>query len=284
MTKTTKIIVIVLSFFIVVNLAWAIYDIRRELIFNKILSQGQINENNASLDNVFTILKLMNITDNLILGSINGLNKQIKNLPDKIKYDKFLLEKRLQCINVLITNKTIPGLGSGVTLKYKDKYYILTAGHMLNEKTDIITFSQNGQDFGECDVIKWDYDPTATGLNKQDLLLLKPKNTALQPKIYVELADTEPFTASEVYIVGNPMGIENAVSIGRVLFYKENYMIISDNIYFGNSGGGVYTTEGKLAGIVSFLADLKPNTMSPSWVIYGIVRLDTIKKFLGDVK
>jgi len=230
---------------------------------------------------MFTV---MNSTDNIILGTQNGMIKQIENLPNKIKYDKIKLEKKLQACNVMIHNETLQEIGSGVTLKYKSKFYILTAGHMLNERTDKLTFSQNEENFGELEVIKWDFDLTDNTLKGNDLLLLQPKNKELIPKVYVELADYEPDTALEVCIVGNPMEIENCVSTGRVLTYQDNFMYISDNIYFGSSGGGVYNPEGKLIGIVSHMTQLQPDKSVYPFIIHGIVRLNVIKEFIGDVE
>jgi len=231
------------------------------------------------------MFQLMNVTDNIIIATEQSIIKNIKELPNKIKYDKFMLEKKLQFVNVMIHNETLGALGSGVTLKYKGKFYILTAGHLLNKKDDKITFSQNDENFGELEVIKWNFDPTDITMNGIDLLLLQPKNKALLPKKYVELADYEPLAATEVYIVGNPMGIESVLSDGRVIIYEENYMCFIDHSYFGNSGGGIYTKDGKLIGINSIIINFDKITHEGiPYIIGGTMRLSVIKSFLKDVE
>jgi S1-C subfamily serine protease len=289
MRLTTKILVGIMGILLTINSIWVVYDVRNSIQTNQELINRQILElrseiNNSKEFNLF-MFKLIDINENIILQTQKSLNKRIDTLPDKIKYDKFMLEKKLQSVNVVIHNETVGSLGSGVTLKYKDKFYILTAGHMLNRDTDKLTFSQNGENFGELEIIKWIFDPTDETLKGVDLLLSQPKNKDLIPKIYIELADYEPLIATEVYVVGNPMGIENVISDGRIIAYEENYMIFIDHSYFGNSGGGVYTKEGKLIGINSIISDLKNKSGSEiSYVIGGTMRLDVIKSFLEGVE
>jgi S1-C subfamily serine protease len=289
MRLTTKILVGIMGILLTINSIWVVYDVRNSIQTNQELINRQILElrseiNNSKEFNLF-MFKLIDINENIILQTQKSLNKRIDTLPDKIKYDKFMLEKKLQSVNVVIHNETVGSLGSEVTLKYKDKFYILTAGHMLNRDTDKLTFSQNGENFGELEIIKWIFDPTDETLKGVDLLLSQPKNKDLIPKIYIELADYEPLIATEVYVVGNPMGIENVISDGRIIAYEENYMIFIDHSYFGNSGGGVYTKEGKLIGINSIISDLKNKSGSEiSYVIGGTMRLDVIKSFLEGVE
>jgi len=242
-------------------------------------------EINHSKDYNQLMFDIMNSTDNIIIKTEQTIIQTLKELPDKIKYDKFVLEQKLQAVNVIIHNDTLGELGSGVTLHYKGKFYILTAGHMLTQKDDKLTFSQNGENFGELEVIKWDFDPADQSLDGVDLLLLQPKNKMLIPKIYVELADYEPLTATEVYIVGNPMGIESVVSDGRIIMYENNYMLFFDHSYFGNSGGGIYTKEGKLLGINSIIMNFDNIThQGIPYVVGGAMRLNVVKKFLEDVE
>jgi len=289
MRLTTKILLGIMGLLIVINSIWVVYDIRKEIKTNRESIYWEITELRSEINHLsnFNLLmfKLIDITENIIIKNQESLNKKVNILPEKIKYDKFILEKKLQSVNVVIHNETVGTLGSGVTLKYKENFYILTAGHLLNEKTDKITFSQNGENFGELEIIKWVFDLTDTTLEGVDLLLLQPKNKDLIPKLYIELADYEPLTATEVYIVGNPMGIENVLSDGRIIAYEGNYMVFIDHSYFGNSGGGVYTKEGKLIGINSIISNLgEVAHKSIPYVIGGTMRLNVINKFLEGVE
>jgi S1-C subfamily serine protease len=207
------------------------------------------------------------------------------NIPKMIEDKKFTLEQKLKMVNVEILNDSVGSTGSGVTLKYEGKYYILSAGHMVSNPTDTLFLRENGNIICELEIIKCEFTPDKIGLEDSlDLLLLRPKNKELTPEYYVELSDNEPLTATEVYVVGNPLGIEDNMSDGRVQAYSGNYMFHTAMTYFGNSGGGIYTLEGKLIGIVSFLSGEQPNEDIPPYMIYGAVRLDEIKKFLKDIK
>lgn len=218
-----------------------------------------------------------------IEDNYSDLNKKIEQVPEVEKVKKLALEAKLKQINVFVVNETINATGSGVTIKYKDKFYVLSAGHMATTPEDKLSLSENGETICELEIVKQDYSEELTK-DGNDLLLLRPKDPNIIPRIYVEIADIEPETSNELYIVGNPMGVEDVVSDARVIMYQGNFMyMIATSSYFGNSGGGIYTREGKLVGIMSHLIPVQPSPTVPAWMIHGCVRLSVILEFLRGV-
>lgn len=235
-----------------------------------------------------------NIEDNY-----NTLNQKIESIPTKIKYDRLILESKLMQVNVYISNKTRSAIGSGVTLKYKDKFYVLSAGHMAESKEDKLFLNENGQEICELEIVKQEFDPNLSPKG-HDLILLRPKNSDIVPRIYIELAEVEPGISEEIYIVGNTLGMEDVISKGRVNMYLENFMYVTGDSYFGNSGGGIYNEEGKLVGIMSHIFPIQPYpdrvlhpkshkdsliviSGVPAYVLNGVVRLREIVLFLEGV-
>lgn len=284
MRLTTKVLIGILSFLIVTNCGWVIYDIKKEIQQNKTEVGRLINENKESLDNIYSILTLMDKTDNITINTVNSLNGKVDKLPQKISADKVKIEKTLQQINIMVRNITDDSLGSGVTLKYNGKFYVLSAGHMTNSEEDKLELWENDQKICDLEIVKHEYTTPQETTKGLDLILLRPTTSNIVPKVYTELADTEPSTSTEVYIVGNPMGIEDVVSDGRIIIYKNNFMYYIDHTYFGNSGCGIYTHDGKLVGIVSHMIPIQPNPAIPPYTIHGAVRLNVIKEFLRDIK
>jgi len=260
-------------------------NIKQQIAMNQKITQSLINNQDKSIDNIYFALSIMDMTDNIILKTIQDLNRKIDNIPNQIKIDKIKLEQKLKQVNVMIINATLGAEGSGVTLKYKNKFYILSAGHMAENDTGELWLKENGQLICKLEIVKYDYTTHEEEDYTQgtDLILLRPIDLNIVPRVYVELADTEPITGTEVYVVGNPMTIEDVISDGRVIVYKNNFMYYLDHTYFGNSGGGVYTKEGKLVGIVSHMYNLKPAEGYPDYIINGAVRLEVIYQFLEDV-
>jgi S1-C subfamily serine protease len=241
--------------------------------------------------------------DKYVIENNNRLfntNRKIEVLPQKIYTDRIKLEQTLKQVNVVIVNKTLDASGSGVTIKYKDGFYILSAGHMLDKLDDDLYLYENDNEICKLKVIKHSF--VVLG-NKtiEDLLLLKPVDDDIQPIFYTELADIEPFTGTEINIIGNPLGIEDVVTDGRIITYQRNFMYMTGTSYFGNSGGGVYNNEGKLVGIISHLSaaqpyppelvyspidPLAPATIDPgvpAYMIHGAVRLAAILEFMEEV-
>ena len=286
MRKTNKILLGVLIALVIANGIWVVYDIRKEIRQNREIARKEHQANDNIIKYIFKDIKEIRnkIDDNYI-----DLNKQIVTQPDRLRLEKIALEQRLKQVNITVQNKTVGSLGSGVSIKYKGKFYVLTAGHMATPAipdvlADKLYLYENNQEICELEIVKHDYIDGSIETINNDLLLLRSKNQNIQPRYYVEITENEPITGTEIYVVGNPMGIEDVVSEGRVIIYKDNYMYYINHTYFGNSGGGVYGYNGQLLGIVSHMYNLKPMINAPDYIVNGAVRLSVIKKFLEDVK
>jgi S1-C subfamily serine protease len=216
--------------------------------------------------------------------TLKNLDKKVTELPAKERIAKIKLEQTLKQVNVMVKNESEGTLGSGVSIKYKGNFYVLTAGHMAESDQAQLYLYENNKQICKLEIVKHDYEGGMIETTKNDLLLLRPINKNMQPKFYTEIADNEPITGTQIYIVGNPMGIEDVISDGRVIIYKDNFMYYIDHTYFGNSGGGVYDYQGKLLGIVSHMYNLRPMEGYPDYIINGAVRLDTILAFMRNVE
>ena len=252
-------------------------QLRIEALENKLATEEKLE--------LYKTIKNLIKNDLIIAEVIQLLDKKIDTVPNKIKINKIKLEQNLKQISIMVRNKTASALGSGVSIKYKGKFYILTAGHMADNPTDELYLYENDNEICKLEVVKKDYNGTISDTTENDLLLLQPVNKNIQPRFYTELAEIEPVTGTQVYIVGNPMGIEDAISDGRTIAYKDNFMYYLGYTYFGNSGGGVYNYDGKLVGIVSHMYNLKPESIpdAPDYIVNGAVRLETILKFMEGV-
>lgn len=216
--------------------------------------------------------------------TLKNLDKKVTELPAKERIAKIKLEQTLKQVNVMVKNESEGTLGSGVSIKYKGNFYVLTAGHMAESDQAQLYLYENNKQICKLEIVKHDYEGGMIETTKNDLLLLRPINKNMQPKFYTEIADNEPITGTQIYIVGNPMGIEDIISDGRVIVYQNNFMYYIDHTYFGNSGGGVYDYQGKLLGIVSHMYNLRPMEGYPDYIINGAVRLDTILAFMRNVE
>jgi hypothetical protein len=279
------IIILLLGF----NTVCVIGGIQEQITLNKATAQSELDYRFYYLNKQIEAIKIAidrnsELLDNKINNNANQLNQKLIDLPNVEKYKKQILEYKLQQVNVEIINKTAQAQGSGVTLKYKGKFYILSAGHMLNDITDELVLCENGVEICMLEVVKLSH----TFLNNEpkgtDLVLLKPKDPLIQPKVYVEFAEEEPSTPAEIYIVGNPLGMEDVLTDGRIISYFNDFVYFIDHSYFGNSGGGIYTKDGKLVGIVSHMAPIQPNPNIPPYMIHGAQRLNVILQFLQGIE
>lgn len=156
------------------------------------------------------------------------------------------------------SSKSSPnGLGSGVIIKSdSDKSYVLTNYHVL-EDCSKATISINGQTYN-CTPVG--YDSTA------DLAVVTIPVGGLT---VAEWGDSGSLTVGEwCMAIGSPMGYENTCTTGIVsavgrngevqdgsnTYYNSDVIQTDAAINPGNSGGALVDDEGKVIGIVEYLA------------------------------
>lgn len=79
-----------------------------------------------------------------------------------------------------------------------------------------------------------------------------------ETKFFVELADQKESTFGDtVYAIGNPLGLNKFISKGIISKYmiKDKYKYIGTDVLtnHGSSGGGLFTENGKLLGITTYM-------------------------------
>jgi S1-C subfamily serine protease len=215
---------------------------------------------------------LQQYSEKLVLNS--ELKNEIKQAKNKWMEYKFAMT------NVLIINTIKKSRGSGTTIKYNGKFYIISAGHLVDKVTDKLVMVSDGQVICNLKVVKVD--------KKSDLLLLEPSRKDIAPTYWIDLARQEPFKTEKIYVIGNPSGVEDILSEGRVIGYDKESFYFTGTSYFGASGGGILNSAGELVGVISFMKVVNPFGVSitsvPSFVLNGAIRLQEIYKFLEGVK
>lgn len=118
-----------------------------------------------------------------------------------------------------------------------------------------------------------------------DLALVKVETTGMPAHEFAEVADEMPALGEKILCVGHPRGLYWSYVQGLVSAYRKSmpnmdkggpFVQVSAPVWFGNSGGGVFDTSGKLVGIASFI------TKAPNTAFY--IHADNIKKFLAEWK
>lgn len=217
------------------------------------------------------IIKGIQLNQNSTIDLIRILNQ-------KINQNEIMREK-LMLVNVMVYNSSIDSLGGGITLKYKNKYYILSVNHLIEKDTDELWLMESNEYICKLKIIKTD--------KTRDLALFRLEDKNIVPRIYSELADIEPQKGTKIYTVGNPIGIEDVFAEGTVITSNGLITYFINHIYFGHSGGGIYNTNGEVVGVIDFIQPIYAFPFEsgvPPYVIHGAIRLNQIKAFLGDIK
>lgn len=138
------------------------------------------------------------------------------------------------------------GLGSGVIID-KDKGYVVTNNHVIDDADEIIVTLKDGRQF-EAKKIGSDAESDVA------LLKIEPKNLT-----EVKIADSDKLRVGDfVVAIGNPFGLGQTVTSGIVSAKGrsglanqtlEDYIQTDAAINSGNSGGALVNLNGELVGI-----------------------------------
>lgn len=210
---------------------------------------------------------IVSITTKLI-ETIKNINENFKKVQtiDNPDIDK------IKEANVRIVNFTKGYSGSGTYIKYKDKYYILTCAHLVENNEDFIYAETDDNNLYSLTLEKIDKD--------KDLALYKVNFD--KELSYLEISEETPKLGSEVIVIGNPDGLTDIVTNGVISNVEKDKYYINAIIFFGNSGGALIY-KGKVVGVISQIATYMD--FPYVFVNYSIaVNLDTIQGFLRYLK
>ena len=227
-----------------------------------------------------TVNKIIDQYNEILVASaqkILGLEKAIETLQKLIDEKKSIDLTKVNQIkeaNLLIINATAGFMGSGTHIKLNNKSYILTCAHLLIDKEDKIVAQDDNGYYHFTEVVKVNED--------MDLMLLE--TTTIGKLAYLEISDIFPEQGSEVTVIGNPSGLLNMITDGIISQIEKTYYIITNKIYFGNSGGALIY-KGKVVGVISQIATFSNVTLTGVVAQnYGVVvKLEHILTFLSGV-
>jgi S1-C subfamily serine protease len=231
---------------------------------------------------MFTILSVNKKVSYSIQEFNNKLREYIDLQPSRLQQEKRKIEENLINSTYLIKNNTTESQGSGVLIKYNNNFYILSAAHIVGDNNineisilNNIELFENNILIGTLSVKKINRD--------YDIVLFSIDNIkSLNIKNYATIADSEPGKAENIYIVGNPVGVEDLLSEGKVITHSKYFAYFYDHSYFGSSGGGIFNQKGELAGTISHMR--VSILMDIPFIIHGATRQSIMVEFLKDIK
>lgn len=240
------------------------YKIYRDLsILMRKGFETAFDNDNKQLDFNQSIIDLnKSIMDNIDL-IVARLNKKHSIDVDKIE--------DIKDANILIRNNSLGIQGSGSHIKIGEESYILTCAHLMKKDTNKLIGIIDSENRVTLKIVKYN--------KKIDIMLLKPVES-MENIPYLEISETFPLEGSEILVIGNPASMIDLVTEGVIAKINKNHYVVTNLIYFGNSGGCVLY-KGKIVGIVNTLRVYHTQNV---FVNYGYaVKLEIIKDFLDGV-
>ena len=235
--------------------------IEQEKVIQQVRVLGHLIENNQKLVDEY-ILELYK-TDLKLYNHLIEITKIIE--PPNFN---LITKATVQIINL---EKSV--MGSGVCILYKGHKYILSVFH-LDESEEI--YVNDGGNYIKLKMLLAD---------KENDLILFTITEELNTVEWIDFVDNEVNAGDKIWVCGNPMGIEDALTYGIVIRKGNNKtrFLVDAPVWFGNSGGGAFNSKTELIGIASsILCDTSPiYLVSRSYGIF--IDIDTIEDFLNQL-
>jgi serine protease Do len=162
-------------------------------------------------------------------------NSRVYNLPD-------LYKKVKPCVYLIYT-KNSKGMSQGSAFTVTNGGIAISNYHVFEDASDAIAVNELNEKFLISEIL--DYNEA------QDYIIFRLNTTKKIP--CVDISARLPEIGEECFAVGNPEGLTQTLSLGRISSYRENNKLIqtSAEITHGSSGGPLFDKEGKAIGITT---------------------------------
>jgi len=203
----------------------------------------------------------------MAMTTLVGTGILIPNSSDNIAFLSNLNEETIFEKNLKLTSRTISKLstayhssvsivnndgrfiGAGTVLRRRagEKLLVITAYHVVKDlnPNDVDVAVKETKFYRDCKLLRYD--------EEVDIAILEGIKPEEEHGPQAKLAKEDPNIGEELWVIGTPRAIERNVTrgvLGRIIKFKGKTLYRTDaDIFFGNSGGGVFNREGRLVGL-----------------------------------
>lgn len=186
----------------------------------------------------------------------------LMSVREKIRAFNISIDTEYYISNGWFSRTAGEGLGSGVVFEEDENYYYaLTNNHVITNVYNGKTYSVN---YTVTDIHGTEYDSNEVSLvmsdPSKDIAIISFKKSAtaeytLPTVNYTARKDSNVVLGEFVFAVGNPSGVNNIVTYGKVVGWAKiknvDYNVINHNALInpGNSGGALCDIDGNLLGL-----------------------------------
>jgi len=282
--KTLKIfgIIFVITFLIMVAFVAKDFHIRLIGLNNDLYQTNKIIESyqrKVNFNNMELLSQIQDLLRNFdkYKDNLNQIKEQLKNQLKRVSINDLL--------NSSVLVQTQFGSGSGTLVKKSNTgMLILTCYHVVEDAKDnevMVGYSKSSSGTDLSGMVT--YKAKVMKINKEKDLALLKIDFSDSDLVVANIAKLEPLKGDIVYSVGNPLGLIRTISKGILSNKQDDYFVSDNTITFGNSGGGLFNSEGELIGVparVLGYPDRFGYFGSPESSLGMSINLQTIKDFL----
>ena len=147
-------------------------------------------------------------------------------------------------VNAFTAGKSA-SLGSGNYFQVWDKYFVITAAHVIDEKTEVFLTERSG----------YTYKARVAYVDKaRDIAILVPEEKMKFTKAVPYRPANGIDVGREIFYCGNPNEMYFSCYDGRISGITQNYILADSFAWPGSSGSVMFNDTGRVVGVVSSVA------------------------------
>ena len=161
---------------------------------------------------------------------------------ENVDHESTYAERISRKSSVKVYHTDFRGFGSGSYIKIKNRYFVLTAAHVVRDRPVMMIMGRD-----EILPAKVIYSNDAS-----DIAFLEVER--MHSRIPVKLRlNHSPHISDNVAYTGFPNGTDLLTITGRVSGFRGQWLVVQGYTWMGASGSGVFDSQGRLVGVVSMV-------------------------------
>ena len=161
---------------------------------------------------------------------------------ENVDHESTYAERLSRKSSVKVYHTDFRGFGSGSYIKIKDRYFILTAAHVVRDEPVMMIMGRD-----EVLPARVIYSNDAS-----DIAFLEVERMYSRTPIKLRL-NYDPHVSDSVAYTGFPNGTDLLTITGRVSGFRGQWLVVQGYTWMGASGSGVFDARGRLVGVVSMV-------------------------------
>ena len=161
---------------------------------------------------------------------------------ENVDHESSFAERMSRRASVKVYHPDFGGFGSGAYIKHNNRYFILTAAHVVRGEDHMLVLGRDEVVPGRVVYVN----------EASDIAFLEVERMNTRTPVRVR-NNYNPHVSDYLVYTGFPNGTDLLTITGRISGFRGQWLVVQGYTWMGASGSGVFDSRGRLVGVVSMV-------------------------------